>query len=1538
MLQRRVTPAHRYLRRTLQVVALVGTILVGIIALALIASQTPWFKNWLRRFVVQEADQYLNGQLSIGSLGGNLFTGVELSDVALEMNGERVITLKKLEVKYRIGDLIANGRTVQQIRLEQPFVLLRHTTQGWNVANLAKSQAQEANRTGPGHPLSLPDIEIVDGSAVVADRAPSPSYTIPRQIDALNAKAGFEYAPVHYSLTIDSLSFAGHSPDLTLRSLQGRVGTRGDDLHVENLAIRTGSSDVTLDGVVRNYLSRPDLNVTVTAPNVSVPEFAGVLPAARGYDLHPSLDLKAEGPQDNLRLTISEQSEAGAIDGTMTADALAPGYGAKGDVRVRDLNLAPLLRDPRQKSDITARVQMDVRMPSERPAEASPLEGMRGTFEVDAPKVQAAGYAARDVAVKGRVDGRRVTLDARANAYGGSATAKGFVVAPASTGAPVQFDLTGRASHLDLRNLPRSVNAPRVATDLNATAFHAAGEVSARRTKVDGGVTMGASTIQGGAITNGTTATFTYASAGRGTPDVSYTARGGVRDVNLYALGQAFNVAALERPDYASRLNADFNIRGAGTALATMTLDGTTTLTDSELMGGAIPRLALDAHVAHRALNGRAAGTINNIDPARISGNEAYKGRINATVDVTFNVKDLTAPITADAVAADGRITLGQSEIAGLRIDTADIEGQYAESRGTLRQATIKGPDLDVQASGPIALGRNGSSNIKYHVVATNLAELAQLAKVDGVSGAATIDGTLTGNASSLRTTGTLDGSDLGYQANKALDLNSTFDVTVPDLQFSQALVKANTTGTFIQAAGLQIAELRAGTTYSNQKLDFQVHVTEAPPSPADAAAVGGSPNAARELDAAGTALLHTDHQEVHLPSLSLRTQGIEWHVAPGAEATVQYGNDRVQVENVRLVNGNQSLSIDGGFSLGDNPQPGSLTVTAQHVDLAQIDKLAMLNRGISGTLDANARITGTAKAPVVDGRVEVANGGFEQFKYQSLTATATYGDNRIVLDSKLTQSPGVELTAAGTIPLSALRPRPPGAEGHIPGRPGDELDVHVKSSRIDLGIVQSFTTLVTDVTGTIEADVHVTGSGEDPHLNGFVALDGGGFSVPDAGTSFSGLTTRIELQPEQILVPQFRILDQHGDALTIGGQLAVHERQAGAVNVSIDSDNFKLMDNELGDVHVETHLKLTGAVRRPRIEGEVRMDQARLELDRILLQFASPYSEEAMPEVVTSASTRPDTGKGAEQAADAALAKGRQINQQQKGVQNATAPTVGFGTTGPLAPIALNVHFVVPDNMVVRGQDLRPGGPTTMQIGNVNATIGADLQIQKQPDAPIIIRGTASTVRGFYEFQGRRFELVRDGSVRFAGLPEINPILDVSATRLIPNSGVTAKIHITGTMRAPELALSSDPPLDESDILSLIIFNRNVNELGTGERASLAETAGSIASGFIASPLSRSVGRALDVDLFEITTTDPQTGETAGGITLGKQVGDKAFIRYRQQFGQRSFTQFQIEYDLTRFMRFQGSIAPETTSAANRLTQRRVQRLTADLIFFFSY
>jgi translocation and assembly module TamB len=165
----------------------------------------------------------------------------------------------------------------------------------------------------------------------------------------------------------------------------------------------------------------------------------------------------------------------------------------------------------------------------------------------------------------------------------------------------------------------------------------------------------------------------------------------------------------------------------------------------------------------------------------------------------------------------------------------------------------------------------------------------------------------------------------------------------------------------------------------------------------------------------------------------------------------------------------------------------------------------------------------------------------------------------------------------------------------------------------------------------------------------------------------------------------------------------------------------------------------------------------------------------------------------------------------------------------------------------------------------------------------------------------------------------------------------VTAKVHITGTVKAPELQLSSEPPLEESDILALIIFNRPINELGTGERASLAATAGGIATGFLAQPLGESIGRALDLDLFEITTTT-EGGDLGAGLTVGQQIGDRVFFKLRQTFGERTTSEFMVEYQLTDFLRLQATGAPETTGSANRIGQHRIEKAGVDMIFFFSY
>ena len=171
-------------------------------------------------------------------------------------------------------------------------------------------------------------------------------------------------------------------------------------------------------------------------------------------------------------------------------------------------------------------------------------------------------------------------------------------------------------------------------------------------------------------------------------------------------------------------------------------------------------------------------------------------------------------------------------------------------------------------------------------------------------------------------------------------------------------------------------------------------------------------------------------------------------------------------------------------------------------------------------------------------------------------------------------------------------------------------------------------------------------------------------------------------------------------------------------------------------------------------------------------------------------------------------------------------------------------------------------------------------LNLQKEPGGNIILIGGVEVIRGFYNFQGRRFDIVRGSELRFYGTQPIDPALNVSAEREI--AGVTAQVGVRGTARQPTIQLSSYPPLEESDILSLIVFGQTVNSLGESQRINLAERAGSLALGAVAGPLAASVGDALNVDLFEIRA------EGQGGVPGGARQPDWQPVLHRLAPGVR--------------------------------------------------
>ena len=90
-----------------------------------------------------------------------------------------------------------------------------------------------------------------------------------------------------------------------------------------------------------------------------------------------------------------------------------------------------------------------------------------------------------------------------------------------------------------------------------------------------------------------------------------------------------------------------------------------------------------------------------------------------------------------------------------------------------------------------------------------------------------------------------------------------------------------------------------------------------------------------------------------------------------------------------------------------------------------------------------------------------------------------------------------------------------------------------------------------------------------------------------------------------------------------------------------------------------------------------------------------------------------------------------------------------------------IDVRLRLPDDLLLRGRDMHASF-SRVGLGDMNITVGGELQIRKAPAGQPDLIGTVTVVRGFYDFQGRRFEVLRDSQIRFQGTRPIDPALQV--------------------------------------------------------------------------------------------------------------------------------------------------------------------------------
>src|SRR4026208_2371557 len=110
-----------------------------------------------------------------------------------------------------------------------------------------------------------------------------------------------------------------------------------------------------------------------------------------------------------------------------------------------------------------------------------------------------------------------------------------------------------------------------------------------------------------------------------------------------------------------------------------------------------------------------------------------------------------------------------------------------------------------------------------------------------------------------------------------------------------------------------------------------------------------------------------------------------------------------------------------------------------------------------------------------------------------------------LTLDARLQENPTQWITAKGHLPTALF-------SSNAPDAATAQIDLTVDSSPINLGVVQGFTSAITDVPGSSEAHLRVAGTAADPEPSGVVTLDKGAVSVDAVGVRYTNIDGKIEV------------------------------------------------------------------------------------------------------------------------------------------------------------------------------------------------------------------------------------------------------------------------------------------------------------------------------------------------------------------------------------------------------------------------------------------
>ncbi len=197
-----------------------------------------------------------------------------------------------------------------------------------------------------------------------------------------------------------------------------------------------------------------------------------------------------------------------------------------------------------------------------------------------------------------------------------------------------------------------------------------------------------------------------------------------------------------------------------------------------------------------------------------------------------------------------------------------------------------------------------------------------------------------------------------------------------------------------------------------------------------------------------------------------------------------------------------------------------------------------------------------------------------------------------------------------------------------------------------------------------------------------------------------------------------------------------------------------------------------------------------------------------------------------------------------------------------------------------------------------------------RRPDKPTA-DGTITVPNGSFTALGRRFN-IENAVITETGGDIDDPELEVKAR--YEKASTVVFINVSGTARDPVIDLQSNPPMDQ-DAIAFFLATGRVQGRATqnGGGVDLSGAATSIAGSLLFGKVRESLADVLPVDVLTIEAS----GATISQASVGKYIGDKVFVGYRQRLTpapNENSSEGRIEYEISRSVTAEATVGDQNS------------------------